>query len=184
LVGSVAGLRGLYPRLYRAAIEPLAGVGARVVVTVGDDADPDELGPLPPNVHVVRWAPQDRVIPHAAAVVCHGGYGSVLGALAHGVPLVTVPLFADDQWRNARRVAEVGAGIAVASDGGRERRMLDGPAPEVFARLPDAVEQVLGDAAYRRAARAIAREIEALPPVDAAVGVLARLPDQAGAATA
>jgi UDP:flavonoid glycosyltransferase YjiC (YdhE family) len=53
----------------------------------------------------------------AAAVVCHGGYGSTLGALRHGVPLVVMPLFSSDQWVNAAAVARAGAGrIADASD--------------------------------------------------------------------
>ena len=32
-------------------------------------------GPLPENVRVEGWVPQDAVLAHAAAVVCHGGYG-------------------------------------------------------------------------------------------------------------
>jgi UDP:flavonoid glycosyltransferase YjiC (YdhE family) len=50
--------------------------------------------------------------------------------------------------------------------------MFDGPSPEVFAALPNAIEELLADPSYARAARAIARSIEALPPVDAAVEVL------------
>jgi UDP:flavonoid glycosyltransferase YjiC (YdhE family) len=76
------------------------------------------------------------------------------------------------QSANARRVADVGAGIALDGDRGPARRMLDGPGPDVLAALPGAVETVLGDPGHRRAADAIARSIDALPPVDAAVGVL------------
>jgi UDP:flavonoid glycosyltransferase YjiC (YdhE family) len=170
--GSVAGLLGLFPRVYRAAIEALAAVPARVLVTIGEDAEPGALGPLPPNVHVERWLPQGAVVEHAAAVVCHGGYGSVLGALAAGVPVVALPIFADDQWLNARRVAELSAGIALDGDSRPGRRMLDGPGPAEFAELADAVETVIGDPRYRRAARGIASAIAALPPVDAAVEVL------------
>jgi MGT family glycosyltransferase len=147
-------------------------VPARVLVTIGDNADPAELGPLPPNVHVERWVSQDAILEHAAAVVCHGGYGSVLGALAAGVPIVAVPIFSDDQWRNARRVAELGAGIALGGDRGPKRRMLDGPGPETFAALADAVEAVLADSAYRSAAHGVAAAIDALPPADSAVEVL------------
>jgi UDP:flavonoid glycosyltransferase YjiC (YdhE family) len=170
--GSVAALLGLYPRVYRAAIDALAGVPAQVLVTVGEDAEPAALGPLPPNVRVERWVPQEAVMRHAAAVVCHGGYGSVLGALAHGVPVVALPMFADDQWRNARRVAELGAGTAIGDDRGRDDGMLDGPRPDAFAALPAAVEAVIGDPGYRSAARRVAAAIAALPPVDAAAGVL------------
>jgi UDP:flavonoid glycosyltransferase YjiC (YdhE family) len=170
--GSVAGLLGLYPRVYRATLEQLAELPARILVTIGDDADPGELDPLPPNVHVERWIAQDAVIPHADAVVCHGGYGSVLGALAHGVPVVALPIFADDQWRNARRLDDLGAGIALEGNPGPERRMLDGPDPPAFRALPEAIEAVMRDAAYRRGARGVAQAIDALTPVDAAVDLL------------
>ena len=42
----------------------------RVLVTVGRDQDPAELGPVAPNVHIARWIPQADVLPHADAVVC------------------------------------------------------------------------------------------------------------------
>jgi UDP:flavonoid glycosyltransferase YjiC (YdhE family) len=176
--GSVAGSLGFFPPLYQAAIERLAGLHARVLVTTGADADPAELGPLPPNVHAERWVAQEIVLAHAAAVVCHGGYGSVLGPLAHGLPLVVIPIFGGDQWHNARRVAAVGAGIALEGEPRAERRMLDMPEPEVFAALPDAIEQLLGDPGYGRAARRIAGAIDALPPIDAAVDVLQAIADR------
>ena len=170
--GSVTTPLRLFPRVYRAALDALAGVPAHVLVTVGDDADPAALDPLPPNVRVERWIPQEVVMRDAAAIVCHGGYGSVLGALAHGVPVVALPMFADDQWRNARRVAELGAGIVLGDDRAREGGMLDGPRPEALAALPAAVEAALRDPGYRHAAGGLAGAIAALPPVDAAAGVL------------
>jgi UDP:flavonoid glycosyltransferase YjiC (YdhE family) len=83
-----------------------------------------------------------------------------------------MPIFGGDQWHNARRMTEIGAGIALEGDPGPDRRMLDGPERELFAALPDAIEAVLNDPGYRRAARGIAGAIDALPPVDAAVDVL------------
>jgi UDP:flavonoid glycosyltransferase YjiC (YdhE family) len=170
--GSVAALMGLFPRVYRAALDALADVDAQLLVTVGDGGDPTALGTLPPNVRVERWVPQHRILARAGAVVCHGGYGSVLGALARGVPVVALPIFADDQWRNARRVADVGAGIALDDDPDGARPMLDGPRPDTFDALPGAVEAVLREPGHRRAAGALADAMAALPPVDEAVDVL------------
>ncbi len=164
--GSVAGSLGLFPALYRAVIDAIADVPARVLVTTGVDSDPADLGPVPDNVHVERWVPQETAVAHADAVVCHGGYGSALGALAEGLPLVIVPLFSSDQWENARRLAAVGAGIALA---GAPRAMFDLPGPDVIAGLPEAVEHVLTDRRHRDAARRLADDIAALPPVTAAV---------------
>jgi MGT family glycosyltransferase len=133
-------------------------------VTVGRDRDPADLGPLPGNVRAERWVPQRRVMPHAAAMVCHGGFGTVRMALASGVPMVVLPLFAD-QPHNARRIAELGAGIAL------ERGQAG------IAELAGAVEVVLDDLFYRAAAARVAAEVRTLPPVDAAPYVLRGLLD-------
>ena len=79
------------------------------------------------------------------------------------MPLVVVPLFAD-QPENARRVAEVGAGLSVEPD--RE-------APDAtVAPLREAIDAVLGDPSYGERARALAEELRAQPPVDDAVPLL------------
>jgi UDP:flavonoid glycosyltransferase YjiC (YdhE family) len=154
--GTVAPQGDHFPALYRAAIDALAPLPVRVLVTVGRDRDPAELGPLPGNVHAERWVPQADVLPHAAAMLCHGGFGTVRGALGAGVPMVVVPLFADQPY-NARRVAEIGAGIALErGEGG----------------IADAVRAVLAEPGYAECAAAIAADVRALPPVDAAVDIL------------
>jgi UDP-N-acetylglucosamine:LPS N-acetylglucosamine transferase len=168
-LGSVAGSLPLFPDLYRAAIDVLSPLPVRVLLTLGTDADSDHLGPLPANVHAEPWLPQEAILPHAAAVVCHGGFGTTLGALTFGVPLVAMPLFAGDQWRNARRVAQVGAGIALA-DG--PRRTLELPGPELIAALPDAVARVLQEPGYGAAALRMADAIAELGPIDDAVDLL------------
>jgi UDP:flavonoid glycosyltransferase YjiC (YdhE family) len=162
-----------YPGLYRAAIDALAPLAARVLVTVGEARDLGELGAPPPNVHVERWVPQEAVAAGAAVIVCHGGYGSTLGALAHGVPLVVLPLFSADQHVNAAAVARAGAGIGVDRAGAPG--VMDLPGPETFATLRAAVSQVLGDPAFTRRAERIADAIAALPSVDAVVDDLAAL---------
>ncbi|MET0768363.1 MAG: glycosyltransferase [Solirubrobacteraceae bacterium] len=151
-----------FPGVYRAALEALAGVDAQVLVAVGDRRDPAELGPVPANARVERWVPQAEMMRRAAAMVGHGGSGSTLSALAAGVPQALVPLFVDGP-ANAARVAELGAGIA-----------LDGP-DAVREALAPAVRRLLEEPAYRAAAREVAAEIAALPPVDDAVAVLQSL---------
>ena len=106
--------------------------------------------------------PQDEVLHRAAAVVTHGGHGSTLGALAHGVPLVVLPLFALDQWFNAEAVARTGAGVAL--DGERHTRLpIALPGDETLAGLRPAVEHILNDPGPRAAAQRIAAEMRALP---------------------
>lgn len=164
-----------FPALYSSAIEALASLPVRVLVTVGDaDRELEEIGPVPPNVHVETWVPHDDVARRADVIVCHGGFGSTLGALAHGTPLVVLPLFSIDQWENAAAVARSGAGIVIADDRS-VRNVLDLPAAEKIRELPAAVESVLGDTAYRRQADGIARAMRALPSVDESVRLLEAL---------
>jgi UDP:flavonoid glycosyltransferase YjiC (YdhE family) len=181
--GSVTAAAHLpyFPALYRAAIGALAPLRARILVTIGRDGDPAALGPLPANIHVERWVAQDAVAAHAAAIVCHGGYGSTLGALRHGVPLVVLPLFSIDQWANAAAVARTGAGIALDADRA-SRAVLGLPDAGVLSELGPAVTRLLVDGSYRRRAGAIAAAARALPPVEAAVEVLCRLADDRGPA--
>jgi UDP:flavonoid glycosyltransferase YjiC (YdhE family) len=177
--GSVAAGAHLpfFPQLYDAAIEALADLPVRLLVTVGNERDPAELGTgLPKNVRVEQWVSQDAVSPLAAAVVCHGGYGTTLHALTHGTPLVVLPLFSTDQWANADGVARAGAGLALDAER-RSRRVLALPGPETLAQLRPAVERVLGEPSFQRAAQRVAESIRALPPVDEAPAALERLVD-------
>jgi UDP:flavonoid glycosyltransferase YjiC (YdhE family) len=167
--GSVAPSFGYFPEIYRAAIDALAGRDIRVLVTVGTDADPRALGPLPPGVHVERWVPQPVVMAHAAAAVVHGGFGSTMHALLAGVPLVLVPLFAD-QPHNARRVAACGAGIAL--EGG----------PAALGGLGAAVRRLLDEAPFAARAREVAAEAQTLPPIEHAAELVDDLAAQRSAA--
>jgi UDP:flavonoid glycosyltransferase YjiC (YdhE family) len=162
----------LFPRLYRAAIEALADLPVRLLVTVGNERDPAELEiGLSENVRVEQWVAQDAVSPRAAAIVCHGGYGTTLHALTHGTPLVVLPLFSTDQWANADAVARAGAGLALDAER-RSRRVLALPEPETLARLRPAVERVLGERSFQRDAQRVAESIRALPPVEEAPAAL------------
>lgn len=177
--GSVAASLGFYPDLYRQAIEALAGLDIRLLVTVGAGPDPAVLEPFPAHVRVERWVPQTEVLPHAAAVICHGGYGTTLGALAAGVPLVLMPLFAGDQWQLARRVADIGAGIVL--EDGPERATFEPPAAGTISELSRAVSVVVNERGYGCASGRIADAIAQLPPVDAAVDLLRAHAQEAGA---
>jgi UDP:flavonoid glycosyltransferase YjiC (YdhE family) len=133
-----------------------------LVVTVGQQIDPLEFGEQPANVHIDRHIPQSSVLPHCDLVVSHGGSGSVVGALAHGLPSVLIPLGADQPY-NADRCAALGVAL-----------VLDAVSvtPES---LRAAVRNVLTDPAYRRNAECLRDEIAALPEPAQIVGLLERL---------
>lgn len=66
-------------------VDALALLSVRGVLTTGPAVDAAALRP-PANVTVVSSAPHRQVLPHAALVVTHGGHGTVMKALAAGVP--------------------------------------------------------------------------------------------------
>lgn len=164
--GSVFGHLAKAVGAYRAAAEALAQLPVRVLLTVGRAVDPAALGRLPANVHVESWVEQTDALAAAALVVCHGGSGTVFGALAAGVPLVVVPAFAD-QFSNGRLVAESGAGSVIVV--GDTRRLIDERDADHVA---DSVRAALTNDDYRQAAQQIAAEMAAAPPIDDVVAEL------------
>jgi UDP:flavonoid glycosyltransferase YjiC (YdhE family) len=171
--GSVLPHMTIAGDVFRTALEAVAALRVRTLLTVGRASrfDPTDLGAVPASTRIERWVDQARVLPSAAVVVCHGGSGTVLGALAAGVPTVLVPVFAD-QFENARRVVGRGAGVAVEVSSDRDddgRNVISrADAPRITA----AIETVLDDRSYRRRARALAAEMAAAP---SATAVLDRL---------
>jgi UDP:flavonoid glycosyltransferase YjiC (YdhE family) len=155
--GTVLGASDRARATFRAALDAVADQPVRVLLTTGPAMDVDALGQVPGNVRLEPWAPQDLVLPHAAALICHGGSGTVIGGLAAGVPMVVTPVGAD-QPENARRIEAVGAGIAVAD---RDP-----------ASIRAALERALTDPAMRAGAGRLAAEIAATPDVDAAVTMM------------
>ena len=68
--------------------DAVAGLSVRVLLTVGRDLDTAQLGIPPSNVRIERWVDQADVMADAVLVVCHGGAGTTLGAVAVVVPMV------------------------------------------------------------------------------------------------
>ncbi|HET6165874.1 MAG TPA: glycosyltransferase [Marmoricola sp.] len=161
--GTVAGSLPPFAGVFRDALDALADLDVRVLMTVGRKIDPQSLGPVPANARVEQWVPQQAVLAEASAMVGHGGFGTTMGALAAGVPQVVVPLFAFDQVVNGDHVAAVGAGLTTGAEpGGVER------AAAVIPRL-------LGEPGFAESARRVSAAMRALPLPVEAVPVLAAL---------
>jgi UDP:flavonoid glycosyltransferase YjiC (YdhE family) len=148
--------------LFQRVIAGLRDLSVNLIVTVGRDIDPDEFGPQPANVQIERYVPQALLLPNCHLVVSHGGSGSVMGALTHGLPMVLIPMGADQPLNAARCVA---LGVALALD--------------AISVTPHAVRtaasRILEEPAYRQNAARIRDEIAALPGPDHAVMLLERL---------
>ena len=98
------------PELFSRIFDGLRGLPVDVIATVGDSVDPASFGPQAEHVRIERYIPQDDVLPSCDLVISHGGSGSVMAALAHGLPAVLLPLGAD-QPCNARRCVALGVGV-------------------------------------------------------------------------
>jgi UDP:flavonoid glycosyltransferase YjiC (YdhE family) len=115
-----------------------------------------------PNITVAEYVPQSEVLPFCDAVVAHGGFHTVIGALMHGVPLVLLPI-GGDNGRNAEWTALRGAAVVL------------GPDERTAVSIRSAIRAVLHDPAYRCAAERLQSAIADLPPISVAVGLVEQL---------
>ncbi|WP_211175288.1 glycosyltransferase [Pseudonocardia xinjiangensis] len=144
-------------------VEALGTVPCTAVVALGRGLDPsDWTGPRPANVHLTSFVQQRLLLPACDLFLTHAGLNSVREALAAGVPMVAVPLFAE-QPANAERLAE--AGVAVALD----------PTGVDASTVAAACREVLEDTSFHLAARGFQRRILGLPGVDRLVADLTAL---------
>jgi MGT family glycosyltransferase len=148
-------------RTLQQAITALGMLNVRGLVTLGP-AMRTESFDVPENVVVVEAAPHGQVFPHADAFVTHGGHGSVMKALAHGVPLVALPM-GRDQDDTAVRIVERGLGL-------RPKRK-----PGAIA---EAVRRVLAEPPFRAAARRMAATIRKDVAADRSISELEALAER------
>lgn len=149
--------------VFTAILEGLREEPLNLILTVGRNQDPAQFGRQPAHVRIERFVPQTLLLPHCDLVVTHGGFGTVTAALANGLPLVLIPISAD-QPENARRCAALGVGRSVGPD---ERTP-----PTIRA----AVREVLDDPTYRCNAQHLRRQTQTLPGLEHAIHLLERLP--------
>jgi UDP:flavonoid glycosyltransferase YjiC (YdhE family) len=128
--------------LLRAALEGLADEPVRVVAT-SNRHRPVERIEVPDNAALEPWLPYSQVMPHADLVICHGGHGTVVRALSHGVPVLVWPALGD-MAENGARVSWAGCGLTLP------RRLLSG------RRLALVTRRLLGEPRFRARAEEIA----------------------------
>ena len=133
------------PVKFQNAIDAMAELPLRAVVTVGDSVAVEALRPAP-NVHVVATADHDDLMRRASIVLTHGGHGTFMRALKHGLPMALVPGLAHDQAPNAAAAQAWGVGLALPGDADA-------------AAMREAARSLLANPAYRERARAMSREL-------------------------
>jgi UDP:flavonoid glycosyltransferase YjiC (YdhE family) len=121
-------------------LEAVATLPIQAVVTLGPSLDPSRFSAAP-NIRLETYVPHTTVLPHVAAVVTQGGLGTVMKALAHGLPLVCIPILGDQQ-DNAARVVARGAGVRLSCDASVQE-------------IRTAIQRVLVEPRFREGARSI-----------------------------
>ena len=148
--------------ILEAIIAALGDEPVNVVVAIGRDQDPVRFGPQPPHVHLEPSVAQTLLLPHCDLFITHGGFNSVKEALSVGVPMVVVPITADQPY-SAGRCAALGVARVIDADH---------RTPEAIG---EATRQVLVDPSYRAKARQVQGEMLALPGLEHAVELLESL---------
>jgi MGT family glycosyltransferase len=86
--------------------------GTQLVLSIGDQLDPKQIGPVPSNAIVVNQAPQLEVLKRTSVCISHAGLNTVLESVAQGVPQVGIPI-TFDQPGVATRIAAKKIGVTM-----------------------------------------------------------------------
>src|SRR5258708_20829840 len=84
--------------------------GTQLVLSIGDQLDPKQIGPAPSNAIIVNQTPQLEVLKRTSVCITHAGLNTVLESLAQGVPQVGIPI-TFDQPGVATRIAAKKTGV-------------------------------------------------------------------------
>jgi UDP:flavonoid glycosyltransferase YjiC (YdhE family) len=143
--------------LIRRVFEALADQPVEAIITLGPAVSHGAFD-LPGNIDAIPYADHDQLLPRCAAVITHGGMGTTLRALAHGKPLLLLPLGRDQEF-NAGRVVELGAGIRLPVEASPEQ-------------IASALGELITRAEFKEAAGAAAAAITADSPDETATQAL------------
>jgi glycosyltransferase len=147
-----------------------AALGEIEVIATVDAAYRDAIGPLPPQVRIVDPTPLHLFLDTCDAVVHHGGAGTAMTATAAGLPQLVLPQLSDT-FATGERLQAVGAGLTLDDVASQDD-------PDT---LRDALEALLSQPTYRKAAEELQREMAGMPdPARVAADVAQRYAKAAG----
>lgn len=140
-------------------LDALTDLPVHAVVTTGPAIDPEELR-TPANAEMHRYLPHAEVMPTVSLVIGHGGHSTTMLALAHGLPLLILPMnLMFDQEIIGHAIQKNGAGVTLASSSSPTQ-------------IRAAIEQVLADGTYRQEAMRLGAAIRATRGTQAAATLL------------
>ena len=152
--------------VFRKIIRALGQLDVLGLVVTGPGCPPGLFSAVPPNVRVEAYIPQTalqaELKTRPALIISHGGVNTVMTALSHGIPLLCIPLGAD-QPDNAQRCVDAGAGLRL------DRRLL------TTARLTRAIRTLLSQDSFSRQARKMQHTLRRHNGPEEAAALIVRL---------
>jgi rhamnosyltransferase subunit B len=152
---------GSYPqharRFYQAAVESCTALGRRgILLSRHGDQIPDRL---PEHVRHFDYVPLAPLLPRSAALVSHGGIGTIAQALVAGIPQVLMPI-AYNHPDDAVRLKRLGVGDYIAP------RHFQGP------RLARVLNRLIASSQVATRCRELAAHFAGSDPIDQACDLL------------
>jgi MGT family glycosyltransferase len=156
---SMGTLQNGIQRIFRVVAEACAEFPVQTVISLGGGLSPDIFRDLPGDPIVVRYAPQLALLSRAALTIFHGGLNTALESLAHGVPMIAIPVTFD----------QPGVGARVVSTG--TGRMV--PIHELTAkRIRREIREIFTDPQYRTNAKLLQKQVSAINGVKRAADII------------
>ena len=153
------GTHWVFPEVLTPIIRELLKQDVDIRVTLGprtaEDFEVDS-----DRVEFLGFTPLEQLLADTDVVLSIGGAGTILGSLAHGIPMVLIPQNADQPFHAARATK---AGTAILFPVGEAEPVA----------VAGAVATVLGEPRFREAAVRVAVEIAAMPTADDVAAKLA-----------
>jgi MGT family glycosyltransferase len=131
----------------------------QLVLSVGDQVDPQQVRPAPNNAIIVKRAPQLELLKQATVCITHAGLNTVLESLAQAVPEVAIPV-TFDQPGVAARIAEKQTGVVTSL------------AKLTADHLSTLLDEVLNDPTYRDNAGRLQKAIAEANGISAAADLI------------
>lgn len=145
-----------------------------LILTIGNNQDPGQFGPQPPNVYIERFIPQAALFPRCDLFITHNPLFTMMSALSYGLPLLMIPIGGELRI-GAMRAAELGLGRVIKLPG-QSSDFFDQWVPELSPQSVNAAaRELLHKPRYLNNARRVRDEILALPGPEHAAELLARL---------
>jgi zeaxanthin glucosyltransferase len=135
------------PEIFRTILSAVAKhKNVQLVLAIGNQVSPEQIGPAPSNAIIVKQAPQLELLKQSSVCITHAGLNTVLEALAQGVPQIAIPV-THDQPGVAARIADKKTGSVTSLDKLTE------------SHLSALLDGVLKDSTYRSNARKLQQAI-------------------------